>query len=157
MSHRPPKRHPRASHAYRAPPGLVSRDDSDCISSDPAETVTDRLNKAFESGGQGYKLQLCPGETYTLTDTIFYTAPNQELSTAGYPTGDDRAVLVINGAINNGTGHTTAVDASCDDCDNTSLRNVQVRRRGTRTPPFSHTARPDLRQSRRPDYHDRGR
>ncbi|KAL1697858.1 hypothetical protein EV121DRAFT_297830, partial [Schizophyllum commune] len=52
-----------------APPGLVSRDDTDCISSDPAETVTDRLNNAFESGGQGYKLQLCPGETYTLTDT----------------------------------------------------------------------------------------
>ncbi|KAL1734432.1 hypothetical protein EV714DRAFT_281175 [Schizophyllum commune] len=118
----------------RAPPGLVSRDDSDCISSDPAETVTDRLNKAFESGGQGYKLQLCPGETYTLTDTIFYTAPGQELSTAGYPTGDDRALLVINGAINNGTGHTTAVDASCDDCDNTSLRNVQIfGNRGDRT------------------------
>ena len=117
-------------------------------------TVSTRPSRAGATGIQDPAL---PSETYTLTDTRFYTAPDQELSTAGYPTGDDRAVLVINGAINNGTGHTTAVDASCDDCDNTSLRNVQVRRRGTRTPPFSHTARPDLRQSRRPDYHDRGR
>ena len=130
MSHRPPKRHPRASHAHRAPPGLVARDDSDCISSDPAETVTDRLNKAFESGGQGYKLQLCPGETYTLTDTIFYTAPGQELSTAGYPTGDERATLVVNGPVMNGQGHTTAVDGTCPNCGGVRLRNVQIN--GTR-------------------------
>ena len=70
-------------------------------------------------------------------------------NSTGYPTGDNRA-------INNGTGHTTAVDASCDHCDKTSLRNVQVRRRGTRAPPSTHTPRPDLRQSQRSDYHDRG-
>ncbi|KAL1691644.1 hypothetical protein GGG16DRAFT_112980 [Schizophyllum commune] len=83
----------------------------DCISYELAETVTDRLNKAFES--RGHK------------DISSSSAP--ELGTAGYPTGD-------NCAINNGTGHTTAVDASCDHCDKTSLRNVQISgNRGDRT------------------------
>ncbi|KAL1751505.1 hypothetical protein FB107DRAFT_251441 [Schizophyllum commune] len=82
----------------------------DCISYEPAEMVTDRLNKAFESGGH---------RDTRSSSAQFYTAPDQELSTAAYPTGDNRA-------IKNGTGHTTAVDASCDHCDRTSLRNVQV-------------------------------
>ena len=64
-------------------------------------TASTRPSRAGATGIQDPAL---PSETYTLTDTRFYTAPDQELSTAGYPTGDNRA-------INNGTGHTTAVDA----------------------------------------------
>lgn len=106
--------------------GLASRDESDCVSSEPADTVTSRLNQLFKNNGAGYKLQLCPGETYTLTDAIYMTAANQELSTAGYPTDDDRAMLVISGQIVNGTGQTTAVDGSCNACSGAALRNVQI-------------------------------
>ena len=119
--------HTRTERPRGWPPGMTA------IASAPTPqrrslTASTRPSRAGATGIQDPAL---PSETYTLTDTRFYTAPDQELSTAGYPTGDNRA-------IKNGTGHTTAVDASCDHCDRTSLRNVQVRRRGTRAPPLTH-------------------
>lgn len=98
-----------------------------CVSPDPANTVTDRLNQLLTSGGNGYVLSLCPGRQYLITKPIAFTAPNQEISTQGYPRGNDRATLIVNGAVFNGTGHTTAVDGTCNTCSGVKLRNVQVR------------------------------
>ena len=97
-----------------------------CVSPDPANTVADRLNQALTSGGNGFVLSLCPGKQYFITKPITFTAPNQEISTQGYPTGDVRATLVVNGPVSNGTGHTTAVDGTCTNCSGLKLRNVQV-------------------------------
>lgn len=97
-----------------------------CQSPDPANTVTDRLNQLLSSGGDGYVLSLCPGKQYFITQPLAFAAPNQEISTQGYPTGTDRATLVVSGPVANGQGHTTAVDGTCTNCDSVKLRNVQV-------------------------------
>jgi len=97
-----------------------------CQSPDPADTVTDRLNQLLSNGGDGYVLSLCPGRQYFITQPIAFAAPNQEISTEGYPAGDDRATLVVSGPVANGQGHTTAVDGTCSNCSGVKLRNVQV-------------------------------
>lgn len=58
---------------------------------------------------------------------ILFAAPNQEISTVGYPTDNSRATLVVNGPVFNGTGHTTAIDGTCANCSGIILRNIQVR------------------------------
>lgn len=98
-----------------------------CQSPDPANTVTDRLNQLLSGGGDGYVLSLCPGQQYLITQPLAFAAPNQEISTQGYPTGNDRATLVVNGPVSNGVGHTTAVDGTCTNCNGVKLRNIQVR------------------------------
>ncbi|KAI0032935.1 hypothetical protein K488DRAFT_78182 [Vararia minispora EC-137] len=102
----------------------------DCILPDPANTVTDRLNLALNSSGPGFILRLCPNAQYLILSPILFSFPNQEISTLGYPTGDQRATLVVNGPVANGAGHTTAVDGTCSNCDGVMLRNVQIN--GTR-------------------------
>lgn len=97
-----------------------------CVSPDPANTVTDRLNQLLSSGGNGYVLSLCPSREYFITQPILFAAPNQEISTQGYPTGSDRATLVVSGPVSNGTGHTNAVDGTCNTCSGVKLRNIQV-------------------------------
>ena len=97
-----------------------------CQSPDPANTVTDRLNQLLSSGGNGYVLSLCPGRQYFITQPLAFAAPNQEISTQGYPTGPDRASLVVSGPVSDGTGHTTAMDGTCANCSGVKLRNVQV-------------------------------
>ena len=57
---------------------------------------------------------------------ILFAAPNQEISTQGYPIGDQRATLVVDGPVSKGAGHTTAVDGTCDNCSGAVLRNIQV-------------------------------
>jgi parallel beta-helix repeat protein len=57
---------------------------------------------------------------------ILFAAPNQEISTLGYPTDDSRATLVVSGPVSNGTGQTTAVDGTCGNCHGVKLRNIQV-------------------------------
>ena len=105
------------------------RADTYCEPSDPASNVTIRLNSLLKTSGDGYILQLCPKETYLIQAPIAFTSPNQEITTAGYPTGNDRATLLVSGPIfPNGTGHTTAVDGTCSTCSNVTLRNIQVRR-----------------------------
>ena len=98
-----------------------------CLDLNPANTLTYRFNQLLSSGGEGYVLSLCPGQQYPITQPILFAAPNQEISTQGYPTGDERATLVVAGAVANGVGHTTAVDGTCSNCDGVKLRNVQVR------------------------------
>jgi hypothetical protein len=103
------------------------RADPNCEPADPANNVTERLNNLLQSSGEGYVLRLCPQQTYLIQAPIVFTASNQEISTLGYPTGDDRATLLVSGPIfSNGTGHTTAVTGSGPACSNIALRNIQV-------------------------------
>ena len=99
---------------------------ADCESSDPADTVTDRLNTLLNSTGPGYVLQLCPGSRYLIKAPISFAFPGQEISTLGYPVGDERATLVVSGPTTNGQGHTIAVDGTCANCSGVKLRHVQV-------------------------------
>ena len=100
----------------------------DCEPADPLNTLTDRLNTLLNSSGPGYVLPLCPSVQYFIQAPILFAAPDQEISTVGYPTGDDRAVLVVAGPVANGQGHTTAVDGTRQNCSGVKLRNIQVRR-----------------------------
>jgi parallel beta-helix repeat protein len=115
----------------------VPRGTSNCEDPNPTNTLTDRLNTLLNSSGSGYTLSLCAGQQYIITAPILFAAPNQEISTAGYPTDSTRATLVVDGPVANGTGHTTAVDGTCANCDGVTLRNVQIN--GTRlgAPPTS--------------------
>lgn len=97
-----------------------------CQSPDPADTLTTRLNQLLSGGGDGYVLSLCPGREYIITQPLAFAAPNQEISTQGYPAGGDRATLVVGGPVADGKGHTTAVDGTCNNCSGVKLRNVQV-------------------------------
>jgi len=125
-----------AAHlAYRLPsdvsPPLLQRDGTtNCIPADPANTITDRLNSALNSSGSGYILSLCPNTQYLIQAPILFAAPNQEISTVGYPTDDSRATLVVSGPVANGQGHTTAIDGTCANCSGVKLRNIQIN--GTR-------------------------
>jgi len=102
------------------------RADTACEPADPANTVTDRLNNLLKNGGDGYILQLCPNQRYLIQAPILFAHNNQEISTAGHPTDDSRAVLSVSGPVNNGEGHTTAVDGTCGTCSGVKLRYVQV-------------------------------
>lgn len=104
---------------------LYSR--SHCVPADPANTVTERLNTLLKNSGSTYVLKLCPNQRYFLQSPLIFSSPLQEISTLGYPTGDDRAVLIVNGSIADGKGHTTAVDGMCSKCSGVKLRNIQVR------------------------------
>ncbi|KAH9999978.1 hypothetical protein BJV77DRAFT_1058272 [Russula vinacea] len=90
-----------------------------CIPPDPANTVTDRLNLALNSSGPGFVLQLCPNANYLIQAPILFAAPNQEISTTGYPTDNSRATLVVSGPVANGQGHTTAIDGTCANINGT--------------------------------------
>ena len=107
-------------------PALSNRANTSCIPPDPANTVTDRLNIALNSSGAGFVLQLCPNENYFIQAPILFAAPNQEISTVGYPTDKSRATLVVSGPVANGQGHTTAVDGTCANCSGVTLRNIQA-------------------------------
>jgi len=102
------------------------RADTACEPADPANTVTDRLNNLLKNSGDGYILQLCPNQRYLIQAPILFAHNNQEISTAGHPTDDSRAVLSVSGPVNNGEGHTTAVDGTCGTCSGVKLRYVQI-------------------------------
>jgi len=112
-------------------PALSGRQNNgQCINPNPANTITDRLNIALNSSGPGFVLQLCPNAQYMIQAPILFAAPNQEISTVGYPTDDTRATLVVSGPVANGQGHTNAVDGTCPNCSGVILRNIQIN--GTR-------------------------
>ncbi|KAI1796114.1 hypothetical protein LXA43DRAFT_653957 [Ganoderma leucocontextum] len=112
----------------RSAAGLHPRDD--CEPRDPLNTLSDRLNVLLNSSGPGYILPLCPSVEYLIQAPILFAAPDQEISTIGHPTGDERATLVVAGPVANGQGHTTAVDGTCSNCSGVKLRYVQIN--GTR-------------------------
>ncbi|KAG9310502.1 hypothetical protein JVU11DRAFT_9648 [Chiua virens] len=103
---------------------------AECQTPGPEDTLTHRLNSLLKTSGPGYILSLCPGQQYIITAPLRFTAPNQEISTAGYPTDSTRATLVVAGLVRHGKGHSTAVDGTCGNCDGVKLRNVQIN--GTR-------------------------
>ncbi|KAF8961109.1 hypothetical protein BDZ97DRAFT_1257674 [Flammula alnicola] len=105
---------------------LSRRGNSTCEPADPANTVTDRLNNLLQNGGDGYVLQLCPSQRYLIQAPILFAHNNQEISTLGYPTGDDRAILAVSGPVSNGQGHTNAVDGTCGTCSGVKLRHIQI-------------------------------
>lgn len=111
-------------------PKLLARDD--CVAADPANTLTDRLNTLLNSSGPGYVLDLCPSTQYLIQAPLLFAAPDQEIRTLGEPFGDERAMLVVNGPVFNGSGHTTAVDGTCANCNGVRLRHVQVRQKSVR-------------------------
>ncbi|QRW01617.1 hypothetical protein RhiLY_00614 [Ceratobasidium sp. AG-Ba] len=78
-----------------------------------------QLNTLLNSSGPGYILPLCQNATYRLTAPLVYAAENQEISTVGYPVGDERATLLTN-------GHTVAVQGTCIGCNGAKLRHVQI-------------------------------
>ncbi|KAL5487999.1 hypothetical protein ACEPAI_6107 [Sanghuangporus weigelae] len=103
---------------------LAARDD--CFDAEPQDTLTDRMNIALNSSGQGYLLSLCPDTEYKITAPINFAFPDQEISTSGYPTDDSRAMITVSGPVSNGTGHTTAIQGNCGTCGDVRLRNVQI-------------------------------
>ncbi|KAJ7194593.1 pectin lyase fold/virulence factor [Mycena pura] len=129
--------HNRVLSAPTAPSDLdLSRRDN-CVDPDPANTVTDRINTLLNSSGPGYVLTLCPNREYVLQSPILFAAPDQEISTLGYPTDGSRATLTVNGPVANGVGHTTAVDGTCSDCSGITLRHVQINGGRRIAPPTS--------------------
>ncbi|KAI9063337.1 hypothetical protein FKP32DRAFT_1592598 [Trametes sanguinea] len=117
------------------PTELHARDD--CEPADPLNTLTDRLNTLLNSSGPGYILPLCPSVQYFIQAPILFAAQDQEISTVGYPTGDERATLVVAGPVANGQGHTTAVDGTCQNCSGVKLRNIQINGTRAGAPPTS--------------------
>ncbi|OBZ70388.1 hypothetical protein A0H81_09669 [Grifola frondosa] len=113
---------------FRDASGLHTRDD--CEPANPLNTLTDRLNTLLNSSGPGYILPLCPSTQYYIQAPILFFSPDQEISTVGYPTGEERATLVVAGPVADGQGHTTAVDGTCENCSGVKLRYVQIN--GTR-------------------------
>ncbi|KAG5654234.1 hypothetical protein H0H81_005921 [Sphagnurus paluster] len=114
----------RGGHGY-AKRRLESRA-ANCEPASPAGNVTDRLNTLLQNSGAGYILSLCPNQVYLLQQPLAFAAPEQEISTLGYPTGEQRAILVVDGPVNGDQGHTTAVVGTCLNCDGVKLRHVQI-------------------------------
>ncbi|KAI0286457.1 hypothetical protein BC826DRAFT_1048396 [Russula brevipes] len=112
-------------------------DNTTCISPDPVANVTDRLNLALNSSGPAFVLRLCPNAYYMIQAPIRFVAPNQEISTLGYPTDDSRATLIVSGPVSNGVRHTTAVNGTCDNCSGVILRNIQVNGNRAGGPPIT--------------------
>ncbi|KDE09013.1 hypothetical protein MVLG_00735 [Microbotryum lychnidis-dioicae p1A1 Lamole] len=84
--------------------------------------VTDvDINKLFHYGGANTTVTLCPRATINLTNTIFFTAAGQVLTTAGNPTDDARARLVVTGA-----QQSCAIYGACDQCSNIVVSSIQV-------------------------------
>jgi parallel beta-helix repeat protein len=61
----------------------------------PAGSTDVQINAALHSTGLA---SLCPNTVYNLYNTITFTGPGQEISTAGYPTDGSRATLVVMGS-----------------------------------------------------------
>lgn len=82
------------------------------------ETV---INNLLINGGANTIVSLCSGALFNLKKPVVFTAPNQELSTQGYPTDDTRATLVVTGV-----NQTAAIFGNCAQCSGLKLRNIQV-------------------------------
>jgi hypothetical protein len=87
-----------------------------CISSGDQSTI----NNALSTGGAGAIVQLCAGVTIKITDSIKFTAENQEISTQGYPTGSTRALVQI------ASGSSTSTLISGAGLNGIRILNIQV-------------------------------
>ncbi|WRT67893.1 uncharacterized protein IL334_004867 [Kwoniella shivajii] len=84
-------------------------------------TDTAGLQQLIQAGGEGYKLQLCAGQIYEISEQLNYTALNQEISTEGYPIDDTRATLKMVGF-----NKTTSVQAQDAGLSGAKLMNIQI-------------------------------
>lgn len=80
----------------------------------------DYINQLFIDGGPGYKVFLCPSKTYRLSGTIVFTAADQELATYGYPTGSERAILLVAGDM------ATAIQGDCRRCARVGIASLVI-------------------------------
>ena len=58
-----------------------------------------QINEAFQKGGKGATVTLCPGSVHRLNESIAFTAPRQTLTTEGDPKGRERAMLIVEGEL----------------------------------------------------------
>ena len=79
------------------------------------------INNLLSMGGMGTVVSLCPNTVFNLTYPIDFTAADQEISTAAYPTDPSRAMFVVTGA-----AQSMAIDGSCSGCSGIKLLNIQV-------------------------------
>ncbi|KAL8278529.1 hypothetical protein RQP46_009021 [Phenoliferia psychrophenolica] len=75
----------------------------------------------FYYGGAGTTVYLCKDATIKLTNSIFFTAADQTLTTVGSPTGSHRATLVVTGV-----DQSCAIYGAVNGGDNIAVRNIQV-------------------------------
>jgi len=93
---------------------LLGACNASCVSSGDQNTINALFKKA------GDVVSLCAGATISLTGSINFNAPNQEISTQGYPTDASRATLVVTGAT-----QANAI-SGCGSCSGIKIRNIQV-------------------------------
>ena len=96
--------------------GLLGLVRGACISGGNQDTI----NQLFQSGGANTIVQLCPGSTIDISDSVVFTAPGQEISTQGYPTDSTRATVIIQP----GTNATSAIRGNWQ--NNVRVLNIQV-------------------------------
>jgi len=111
-----------------------------CVPATASESLdlTQKLNGLLQNGGENYTLSLCPNTTYPLTAPLVFTNKNQEISTAGYPLDDARAVLLVNGSTAaDGTGHTVAIQGGCGLCAGIKIKNIQIDGNRQGAPPIA--------------------
>ncbi|KAL1965493.1 hypothetical protein VTN77DRAFT_5749 [Rasamsonia byssochlamydoides] len=95
---------------------LLALASASCISSGDQTTI----NSLFSQGGAGTVVQLCPGAVISISDTITFTANDQEISTQGYPTDDTRATIQVA----SGTNVSTLIQGSW--LDGIRIKNIQL-------------------------------
>ena len=78
------------------------------------------INQIFIDGGPSTKVLLCPSKTYRLKTPIVFTAADQELATEGYPTGPDRATVLIAGDF------ATAIQGDCRRCAHVAIKSLVI-------------------------------
>jgi hypothetical protein len=88
-----------------------------CVPSGDETTI----NELLVRGGANTVVSLCANAVFNLKQPVIFTAPNQELSTEGYPTDSTRAVLIVTGV-----NQTAAIIGNCHGCSDLKLRNIQV-------------------------------
>ena len=79
------------------------------------------INNALSAGGAGAVVQLCPGSTFSISNTVTFTADDQELSTQGYPDDSTRALIQV---ASNGNSVSTLVQGS--GLNGIALKNVVI-------------------------------
>lgn len=99
-----------------------------------SDTSASEINQYLRSSGSGAVVRLCPKTVVYLDTPILFTAPKQEISTAGYPEDDTRAILVTGKAPDDGSRSrsstvnyvATAIDASCRHCEKARVKNLRI-------------------------------
>lgn len=95
---------------------LLAQAEAACLSSGNQDTI----NNLLQQGGPNTVVSLCPGATIPITGSIVFTASGQEISTAGYPTDNTRATVIIQP----GSNTTSAIRGNWQ--DNVRVLNIQV-------------------------------